>query len=61
MFQVLIRPGSYGIGQETVGATQQGRQIDPDMPNSELECCTSDADAITIGALLVHLSTIPHI
>jgi neuralized-like protein 4 len=49
-FQVRLRPGSYGIGQETVGAKGQ---IDPRISNAELEYYTRENVGCCIHGLLV--------
>ena len=36
-FQVRQEPGTYSVGQETVGAEERGEAIDPLFQNSELE------------------------
>lgn len=53
-FQMRIRPGSYKIGQETIGAT---KQIDPHIPNSSLEWYTDCAEkgSVQFTGLLVKL------
>ena len=38
-FQLRQHPTSYGIGQETVGATKRGEIIDPYISNDQLELC----------------------
>ena len=54
-FQVLIRPRSYQVGMETVGATQQGTTIDPLIPNNEIEWATREKVATILYGLLVEL------
>ncbi|XP_070567161.1 neuralized-like protein 4 [Ptychodera flava] len=51
-FQVWIRPGSYHVGRETVGA--QGR-IDSKFSNSEVEWSTQERTAIIPYGLLIKL------
>eukprot|EP00042_Codosiga_hollandica_P041735 m.375293 g.375293 ORF g.375293 m.375293 type:complete len:681 (-) comp56177_c0_seq13:29-2071(-) len=56
MFQVRQRPGSYGIGQETVGAERQGKQLDERFKNSELEFYTEENVSLCLtGGLLTLL------
>jgi hypothetical protein len=38
-----------------VGATKQGKTLDPDIPNAELEYHTKENIAIVVHGLLVHL------
>ena len=54
-FQVLIRPRSYMVGMETVGATQQGTNIDPHIPNNEIEWSTKEKVATILYGLLIEL------
>ena len=41
-FKVRLKPTTYAIGQETVRATEQGKQIDPNFSNDEIEWYTKD-------------------
>jgi hypothetical protein len=52
-FQVRQEPGTYGIGQETVGAEGAGVTIDPLFPNSELEYYTKRKGVHKLYRLLV--------
>ena len=52
-FQLRQEPGTYGIGQETVGAEGAGRTIDPLFPNSELEYYTKRKGVHKLYRLLV--------
>eukprot|EP00042_Codosiga_hollandica_P008647 m.19856 g.19856 ORF g.19856 m.19856 type:complete len:60 (-) comp31396_c0_seq1:183-362(-) len=53
MFQVRQRPGSYGIGQETVGATRQGIILDERFSNDELEFYTKENSSLCLTGLLI--------
>jgi hypothetical protein len=55
-FQARQRPGSYLIGQETVGASRQGVVIDPYFRNNELEFYTLENAGILLHGLLVNIS-----
>ena len=52
-FQVRQKPGSYGIGQETVGATRRGEVVDPLIGNEQLEYYTQQRVGILLHGLLV--------
>eukprot|EP01084_Bolivina_argentea_P138663 244079_1 len=52
-FQVRIRPGSYGIGQETIGASRKKQIIDENFNNNELEWYTKENVGIVVYGLLV--------
>ena len=54
-FQLRQRPGSYNIGQETVGAK---KEIDPMISNNELEYYTKENIAIVVYGLLVKVEGI---
>ena len=54
-FQVLITPGSYEVGKETVGATHD---IDPRFSNQELEWSTDQRGSTIICGLLVKLEKV---
>lgn len=54
IFECRQRPGSYDIGQETVGA--RDIVLDPLFRNSELEFYTKENSAIVITALLIQIS-----
>ena len=51
-FQLRIRPGSYGIGQETVGAT---KVIDKHFSNDELEWYTKENVGIVLHGFLLNI------
>ena len=51
-FQVLIRPGSYTAGRETVGFGD-GRQIDNEFKNSEIEWSTKQIGATILYGLMI--------
>jgi hypothetical protein len=55
VFQARQRPGSYKIGQETVGANHQGITLDPEFSNNELEYYTKENVSIVLHGLLVNL------
>jgi hypothetical protein len=57
-FAVRQRPGSYSIGQETIGATASKRTIDPYFSNDELECYTKEGVSIVITGLLVKVDIV---
>ena len=52
-FQLRQQPGSYEIGQETVRATTEGKQIDPLFSNDELEYYTKRKGVHKLYRLLV--------
>lgn len=53
VFQLRQRPGSYGIGQETVGAGA-GR-LDPLIGNEQLEYYTREGAGIFLHGLLLRV------
>ncbi len=55
MFQLRQRPGSYGIGQETMG----GQIVDPLVPRTRIEWYTAEDVAIVITGLLVRFRPKP--
>lgn len=55
VFQCRQRPGSYGIGQETVGAAKSGKKLDVLFKNNELEWYTKESVGIFIYGLLVRI------
>lgn len=52
-FQLRQRPGSFQIGQETVGANRMGRKIDQHISNNELEYYTKEGVGIIFQGLLI--------
>eukprot|EP01084_Bolivina_argentea_P138660 244075_1 len=52
-FQVRIRPGSYQVGQETIGATKKKQIIDENFDNNELEWYTKENVGIVVYGLLM--------
>lgn len=56
-FHVLQRPGSFCIGQQTVG---RRTQIDPLIGTKELEYYTREHTGMIISGLLIHLPQVPH-
>ena len=50
-FQVLIKPDSYLVGEETVGSSE--KIIDPEFENSELEWSTKQHGATILYGLLI--------
>jgi hypothetical protein len=55
-FQLRQEPGTYSIGQETVGADRAGRTIDPLFSNSELEYYTKRKGVHKLYRLLIRRS-----
>eukprot|EP01084_Bolivina_argentea_P264893 448865_1 len=53
VFQCRIRPGSYKIGQETIGATKKGLILDTNFTNNEIEWYTKENVGITLHGLLL--------
>eukprot|EP00058_Branchiostoma_floridae_P014448 XP_002599936.1 hypothetical protein BRAFLDRAFT_74060 [Branchiostoma floridae] len=54
-FQLCIRPDSYEVGPETVGAKGKGETIDPLFSNNELEWSTKERGGTALYGLLVKL------
>ena len=54
-FQLRIKPGSYGIGQETIGATKNGKKLDENFNNEELEWYTKQNLGIVLYGLLMRV------
>ena len=52
-FQVRIKPGSYKIGTETVGAAARSWTIDPHFPNDKLEWSTKRRGVIIPVGILI--------
>eukprot|EP01084_Bolivina_argentea_P068250 124207_1 len=57
-FQLRIKPKQYGIGQETVGATDSCIVLDPHFANNELEWHTKQNIGIVLHGLLLHIEPI---
>eukprot|EP01084_Bolivina_argentea_P150931 263510_1 len=57
-FQVRVRPGSYNIGQETVGAARTGVTLDKHFSNNELEWYTKENVGILLHGLLFHIKEV---
>eukprot|EP01084_Bolivina_argentea_P113465 202197_1 len=57
-FQLRIKPGTYQIGQETIGAERRNEIIDQHFSNSELEWYTKQNDAIVLYGLLIRLQDV---
>ena len=55
-FQLRIKPDSYKIGQETVGATRKGKVLDKNFDNDELEWYTKQNMGIVLYGLLMNVS-----
>ena len=53
VFQVRVKPGTYNVCQETIGAGRH--QIDPLFRNSELEWSTRRRGIIFLVAILVKM------
>ena len=51
VFQVLIKPGSYSVGKETIGAGDQ--VIDSEFDNSEIEWSTKRYGSTVLYGLLI--------
>ncbi|KAL5014249.1 hypothetical protein ScPMuIL_008519 [Solemya velum] len=49
-FQVWVKPGSYTVGQQSLGVNEQ---IDPRLNNSELEWCTKERGSTMLHAFLI--------
>eukprot|EP01084_Bolivina_argentea_P105130 188197_1 len=56
-FQVRIRPGSYGIGEETVNY-DENIILDKNFENHELEWYTKDSLGIVIHGILLHIKQV---
>lgn len=50
VFQVCVKPGSYNIGPQTVGANEQ---FDPKFSNTEVQWSTKEKGATILRALLI--------
>ena len=55
-FQLRIKPGSYRIGQETVGATRNGNILDDNFRNEEIEWYTKQNMGIVLYGLLLNIN-----
>lgn len=55
VFQLRQRPGTYNIGQETVGATERGETIDANFSNDELEYYSNRKGVHKIYRLMVRV------
>ena len=55
-FQVCVKPGSYKIGTQTVGANEA---IDPRFRNTDLEWSTKERGATVLCALLIKVEQWP--
>ena len=55
-FQLRIKPESYNIGQETIGATRKGKIVDENFSNNELEWYTKQNMSIVLYGLLLNVS-----
>ena len=51
VFQVLIQPGLYSVGKETIGAGEE--VIDSEFDNSEMEWSTKEYGTIILYGLLI--------
>lgn len=56
VFQCRQRPGSYTVGQETVGA--RDLQLDPLFDNNELEWYSKEAPALVLTGLMVQVEAL---
>lgn len=52
-FQVRIKPDSYKVGKETVGATSRGVTIDDHFSNQELEWSTDCRGVVILVGILI--------
>lgn len=50
--QVWLKPGSYKVGPQSVGANEQ---IDPHFPNNELELTTKERGSTMLYGLLIRI------
>ena len=57
-FQLRIKPGSYDIGQETVGATKNGKKLDGNFENDELEWYIKQNLSIVLYGLLLKIEEV---
>eukprot|EP01084_Bolivina_argentea_P138662 244078_1 len=57
-FQLRIRPGSYNVGQETVGAARIGKTLDAHFSNNEIEWYTKENLSIVLYGLLLKITEI---
>ena len=57
-FQLRIKPGSYTVGQRTVGATRIGRKLDDHFGNDELEWYTKQNLCIVLYGLLLKVTEV---
>eukprot|EP01084_Bolivina_argentea_P150932 263511_1 len=57
-FQLRVQPGSYKIGQETVGAAKSGLKLDVNFSNNELEWYTKHNLGIVLHGLLLHIKEV---
>jgi len=58
VFQLRQRPGSYNIGQETVGAAVSGIKLDKYVDNNEIEWYTKENVAIVLTGLLLRIKKV---
>ena len=49
-FQVNVKPGSYKIGPQSIGANEQ---IDPRFSNNEIEWSTKERGSVLLHSLLI--------
>ena len=54
-FQVWLKPGSYKVGPQSVGANEQ---IDPKFVNTELEWSTKERGSIMLQSLLLKVESL---
>lgn len=52
VIQLFIKPGSYQVGQQTIGAASE---IDPNISNQELEWSIKEPDSTRLFGLLIKL------
>ena len=59
VLELRVKPGSYNVQGETVGATGRGVVLDPNIANDKLEWSTESVGVVYIKALLVQVSQTP--
>jgi hypothetical protein len=55
VFEVRLRPGSYKVRPERVGATERRELIDPNIDNTELEWYTREGSAHFFSGILLKI------
>ena len=57
-FQLRVKPGSYEVIPETVGARRKGVRLDPRFSNEEMEWATDWKGSFLLVGLLVKLENL---